>query len=207
MPSALQLTRQLAEIANQLGPIAIAWHVATAVALVALARGWRPSARTACLLLSAPLASVAAASLQFGNLFNAASFALLALAFGIVGEGDAMKTRYVVRATRADTVLGAALIAFAACYPHFVTGGWLRVLAAAPVGLLPCPTLALVAGFALLAGGFGSRVLPALLGLWAAFYAYVGMVRFGVLLDAGLLFAVLGSLALAVRTPVARPVS
>jgi hypothetical protein len=88
-----------------------------------------------------------------------------------------------------------ALIAYGFVYPHFVDGVWYRSLYASPVGLVPCPTLAIVAGFALLVQTRHSRALCAVLAGWTAFYALFGVFRLGVWLDIGLLVA-MGTLAI-----------
>ena len=193
MPTPEQITRLLATMASALAPLAIAWHVAIAAALIAVARGWRPSPRFACILLVAPLISVAFASFVYGNAFNASSFLLLALLVAVLGEG--LTHSRVERGPSWSTWLGIAAMTFGLVYPHFVDGPWYRVLAAAPIGVVPCPTLAFVAGAALLAGGFASRAIPALLAVWVAFYAWFGIVQLGVLLDVGLLGALFGLVA------------
>ena len=43
MPSATEILDGLSAIANQTTGIAVAWHIVIAVALIALASGWRPS--------------------------------------------------------------------------------------------------------------------------------------------------------------------
>lgn len=192
MPTPEAITRLLATMAHELAWLAIGWHVAILGALAALVLGRRPSRRTACVLLAAPLASVALASVAYGNAFNAISFSALALLLAVVGGGLAD-----ARASRGPTwtvVAGWAAMAFGLAYPHFVEGSWVRVLAAAPLGVVPCPTLAFVAGATIVAGGFGSLVVPAALALWVAFYAWFGVARLGVTLDLGLAVAFLGLL-------------
>lgn len=135
---------------------------------------------------------MAGAAALYGNAFNAISFAILAIALAVVA-GRADNSR-VARGPAWTLMVGGAAIGFGLVYPHFVEGSWVRVLAAAPVGIVPCPTLAMVAGIAIIAGGFGSRVVPAVLALWVAFYAWFGVVRLGVTLDVGLGVAFLGLL-------------
>lgn len=195
MPTPEAITRLLATMAHELAWLAIAWHVAILGALAALLAGWRPSRRTACILLAAPVLSVALTSIAYGNAFNAISFAILAVVLTVVGGGLA-DTR-AQPGPRWTLVAGCAAIAFGLAYPHFVEGSWIRVVAAAPLGVVPCPTLALVAGGAIVAGGLGSRAVPAVLALWIAFYAWFGVARLGVTLDLGLavpFFGLLGVL-------------
>ena len=98
-----------------------------------------------------------------------------------------------------SVLTGAAVMVFGLAYPHFVTGSWLRILAAAPIGIVPCPTLAFVAGAVILAGGFASRAIPLVLVLWVGFYAWFGVRQLGVTLDLGLVAALLGLIAVFVR--------
>jgi hypothetical protein len=79
MPSATEILDGLSAIANQATGLAVPWHIVTAVALLALGCGWRPSQRTARLLAGTPLVSVAALAFAFGNLFNGWLFAVSAL--------------------------------------------------------------------------------------------------------------------------------
>jgi hypothetical protein len=79
-------------------------------------------------------------------------------------------------------------------YPHFLaaSGRW-APLHAAPPGLVPCPTLALVIGFSLLMGGLGSASWRAILSVAGLFYGVFGAWRLGVRLD---VLLALGALAL-----------
>lgn len=96
-------------------------------------------------------------------------------------------------------VAGAALFAFAWTYPHFLEGrAWTAYLYAAPVGLVPCPTLALLASLVLLGDGIDRRVAGVVAGL-AAFYGAFGVLRLGVRLDLGLLAGAAAVAALALR--------
>jgi hypothetical protein len=62
-------------------------------------------------------------------------------------------------------------------------------LLAAPVGLLPCPSIAAAIGFVLLGGGLGSRPYRATLALIGLFYGVFGVMRLKVALDYGLVAA------------------
>ena len=67
---------------------------------------------------------------------------------------------------------GISLMAFGWLYPHFLnTASWVTYLYAAPLGLLPCPTLIAAIGFALVVDGLSSRPWSMVLagvraGLW-----------------------------------------
>ncbi|MBL8621673.1 MAG: hypothetical protein JNK64_10225 [Myxococcales bacterium] len=193
MPSATEILAGLTTIAHRGLAAAIAWHVVLAVVLVALARGWRPGQRVAAALLAAPLVSVAAFALAFANPFNGAVFALGAVGLtGLALRGD---PRPVARGAAWAWWGGVAMIAFGWCYPHFLDDRPLAYLYAAPMGLVPCPTLSAVIGLALLAGAPASRPWSLALAGLGLFYGLVGVVRLGVALDLGL---VAGATALAV---------
>ena len=185
MPASSEIIDLLTRMSRELAPLAIAWHAAILVLVAALVYGWRPSKRAGALLLLLPVFSVAIASLAFGSPFNAITFSLLALVFAY--DASRLDGAAIARGPRWTVPLGVTLVAFAWGYPHFVPG--LTALYAAPIGIAPCPTLALLAGATLLAGGFGTRAVPAALTGWTAFYALFGVVRLGVWLDAGLLVA------------------
>jgi hypothetical protein len=180
-------------------PLATAWHAASLVAIVAMLLGWRPSRRVACGALVVVLESVALASSAHGSAFHAISLALLALVIAALGELGELRTDAIAVAPPARVLVGIALIAYALCYPHGVAAPWYRALWAAPVGIAPCPTLALVAGVVIVADGFGSRALPGVVALWTVSYAYFGIVRLDVLADAGLVLAALGLVCVMVR--------
>lgn len=198
MPTAGEILAQLTAIARDGVGFAVVWHVAIATVLVAVALGWRPDRRTATLLLATPLASVAAFAIAYGNPFNgivfaSASAALVVLALRVPADR-------IVPGPRWATVLGLALIAFAWGYPHFLEDrAPIVYLVAAPVGLVPCPSLALAIGGALLAGGVERRAAVILAGL-GLLYALVGAARLGVILDIGLGIGAAG-LALLVALP------
>ncbi|HSK00211.1 MAG TPA: hypothetical protein VK932_03180 [Kofleriaceae bacterium] len=186
MPSADEILAGLTAIANQALGIAIAWHVVLTLAIIALAAGWRPSERMARVLLSLPLGSVAVIAFAFGNPFNGLMFSIGAAALVALGwRGRA--TRAVARGRWVTSAVGVASIAFGWLYPHFLETHPLAYLYAAPVGLVPCPTLAIAIGFALLGGGLGARAWSLTLAALGLAYALFGALRLGVYLDLGLM--------------------
>jgi hypothetical protein len=196
MPTTPEILAGLTTIANEGLLVAVAWHFAIATAIVWIVTGWRPTRRAAAVLMATPLVSVAAFAFAYGNPFNGAVFALGALALVILGL--TARAGRVQPGPRWATAIGVAMVAYAWAYPHFLDGGSPIVyLFAAPVGLVPCPTVALVIGLSLLAGGVNRRVagVVALLGL---FYGGFGAARLGVLLDLGLIVGAIGLAVLAV---------
>jgi hypothetical protein len=201
MPSATEILDGLSAIANQATGLAVRWHIVIAVALLALGSGWRPSQRTARLLAGTPLVSVAALAFAFGNLFNGWAFAVSALVLTAlamnrdrcpVSRGSAWTDRF-----------GVAMIAFGWLYPHFLEGRAIAYLYASPVGLVPCPTLAMVIGFALLGNGLGSCVWSLTLAALGLFYGLFGVLRLSVFLDIGLVGGAVALAASAFHSPAA----
>lgn len=197
MPSPGEIVRLLDVMTNELAWLAIAWHVVILVGAVAVITGWRPSSRTGTFLLVVPALSVSAAAVAYANPFNGISFGLLAVVLTIFGATH--RSRPFEAGPGWAIVLGVALVLYGWCYPAFIGVPWYRALYAAPAGVVPCPTLAVTSGVALVAGGFGSRAIPALLTPWTVFYAVFGIFRLGVVLDAGLLVASVGLVALLVH--------
>ncbi len=200
MPDADTILRGLARVADQFLLLAGVWHLLVAAALAALARGARPTRRTAAALLLAPIASVSALAWLTANPFNAAVFAGLFALLALIAAR--MQPRPLARAPAWARTLGGLALAYAWVYPHFLASHHPALyLVAAPMGLLPCPTLAMVLGFGLLAQGLGSRAWALLTGAAGLFYALFGALRLGVWLDCGLLVAAAAMLTCAWRTP------
>jgi hypothetical protein len=191
MPSPTEILAGLALIANHSVAIAIAWHLVIAAALVALAAGWRPSSRLGMRLCSLPVASAAIVAIVYRNPFNGIVLGFSSIALWFMATRDRGPIHGGPLWTR---VIGTSAIAFGAFYPHFLEGSVARYVYAAPVGLIPCPTLALTTGFALLAGGFGSRRWSLVLAAIGSFFGIFGILRLGVALDIGLVAAA-GALA------------
>ena len=184
MPTADEILAQLTAIARGEIVDAVLWHLAIAATLVTIALGWRPSKRVATLLVTAPLASVAAFAFAYGNPFNGIVFA--AATASLVVLAVRQPAAPAAAGPRWASLLGLAMIAFAWGYPHFLEDrAPIVYLVAAPVGLVPCPSLALAIGGALLAGGLERRA-AAILAALGLFYAVVGVARLGVVLDVGL---------------------
>jgi hypothetical protein len=201
MPTPSEILAGLTAIANDAVLAAVLWHLTIAMALVWVASGWHPTRRLATLMLAAPLASVGAFALAYGNPFN--GFVFLAATAALVMMAAATGATRVRAAASWSTTLGVAMIAFAWAYPHFVEArSSLVYLFAAPVGLVPCPSIALAIGFALLAGGVDRRVAGVLASLGAA-YGLLGVGYLGVLLDIGLLVGAGGLAAFTILPSVA----
>jgi hypothetical protein len=180
----------LGSLANDGVWIAVLWHVAMAKALVALARGWRPSLRLAWIALSLPVATASALASTHRHPVDGAVLAILA--GGLLVAGAMAPPRPVERAPAWMLAAGGLAVALGWIYPHFLEGRPLVVyLLAAPVGVVASPTLAVVVGFILAGGGLGSRVAALLVASVASVYAIAGVWLLRVPIDAGLLLAAL----------------
>lgn len=182
MPATQQILHGLTIIANQWLWLAVAWHVCFAVLVVILMLGVRPSARVLGVLLGLPLFSVSTLAWVTGNPFNGTFFAMA----GVAAMTVAIRApeRNVRPSVRWAVIMGALLLSFGWVYPHFLaTGSFLTYLYAAPLGLIPCPTLSAVIGLGLVFGGLASRAWSLIMGVTGAFYGIFGAVRLGVSLD------------------------
>jgi hypothetical protein len=193
MPSPSEILATLTRIANEGSWVAIVWHGIVLVVGIALALGFRPSTRQAAVGLVLPLSSVSVSGWWFDSPFNGTVFAVATLVM-MVFALESPATRIVPsRPSSTLGVLGGALVAFGWVYPHFLADfSPVVYLYAAPLGVLPCPTIALVSGATLLVGDLvAPKWRLALAGL-GAFYALFGVFRLGVSLDVLLLLAPLG---------------
>jgi hypothetical protein len=204
MPSRAEILAGLSGIAADHWPVAVLWHLAVAAALVATAVGWRPTRRRASLMLVVPLLSVATFALVAGNFFNGVVFLTLSAALFVVGRR--LDPRLQVGAPgRWPVVAAAAMLTVAWAYPEFLPiEAPLAPLYATPMGLLPCPTLALVVGASLWWRGLDSRPWMTVVAVAAAFYGVFGAFVLGVRIDLILLGGAVG-LVLVAFTPRLRP--
>ncbi len=196
MPTSTAIVDLLTRMAQDLSWLGLAWHVGILMVVASVMTAWRPSQRAAAWLLVGPPLSVALAAIAYGNPFNAFMFLLLGLVLGYAAYRR--ETSPIAGTPRWAIALGILLIAYGFVYPHFLPVA--IAVFASPIGVVPCPTLAVLAGFTLVAGGFGSRAIPAALTAWTAFYALFGIFALGVVLDVGLLVATAGLAALVARS-------
>lgn len=186
MPETQEILTHLTQIANGALPLAIAWHVVVLLVIVAFGLGWRPSKRLAAALLVGPVASVSAIGFAYGSPFNAVLFAVLGVF--LLSQALRISVDHVELGRPWALGLGVLMVAFGLVYPHFLrTGSALLYLVGAPTGVLPCPTLAVVIGFSLVTGGFGTRAGTIALAAAGVFYGLFGVVRLEVQLDYALL--------------------
>jgi hypothetical protein len=85
-------------------------------------------------------------------------------------------------------ITGILMLLFGLWYPHFLDADsiW-EYLYAAPTGLIPCPTLSVAIGVALIYNGFNFNQLKIILLCFGFFYGLFGILKLGVYLDTVLL--------------------
>jgi hypothetical protein len=186
MPTAAEILNASTLIAHRWLPIAVAWHLAIAIVLVQLYSG-RITKRSVAAILAIAMASVSVMAWSVMNPVNGTVFALLAILQGRI----ALRLPATVAAPARLLLLipGAVFAAFGWLYPHFLPDRTLWTYAyAAPMGLLPCPTLLMAAGLALMAGLLETPT-RALVGGAGLLYGLIGVFVLGVTLDWVLLAA------------------
>lgn len=197
MPTTSELLALAQQIANETLWLAVSWHLVLFGALLAYLTGWRPKRASAMYLLALPVASVALVNLLAHSPFNGLVFATLAIVMVVLA---ARMPPEIERAPDWQITAGHSFLAFGAFYPHFLDGSPLWYAVGAPFGLLPCPTLAVLAGFTLIAGGF-SRAWTLTLTFLSVFYGVLGVVQLGVTIDVVLI--VMGFVLAGVSTSLA----
>jgi len=199
MPSSSEILEGLAQISNDERSAAMLWHGVLIATVLALALGFRPRLHHARVALAVPVASVSAFAWGYGNPFNGAVFAVTSAVLAGLGAREASERRVSLGSCVA-VATGGAMIGFGWIYPHFLaTERWWALLYDSPFGLIPCPTLSVVIGIALLGGGLGSLAWSALLSALALFYGVFGVWRLGVRIDGALCAASLVLLREALR--------
>ena len=167
-----------------------------AAVLVAIPLGMSPSQRVAGIVLVLPLVSVSAVAWVAGDPFNGAVFVLGAMALLLIATG--LRRSAVAPVSKPWIAAGSLLAAFGWCYPHFLeSGSYVEYLYAAPLGLVPCPTLSMLAGVTMILHGLESVRWSLALGILGLFYGVFGALHLGVTIDWILSAGALGLLALA----------
>ena len=194
MPSSAAILAGLTAIANDWWTVAMFWHVYVAGLLFAIVMRTALSSRWLAALLVLPLLSVSALAWTSDNPFNGAVFATLSLMLAAIARG--LSSDVITIEPGPSSLVGAVMVVFGWIYPHFLdTTHSTLYLVAAPLGLVPCPTLSAVIGVSLIAGGFRSMAWTSVLAGAGVFYAIVGVVTLNVGIDLLLLG---GSVALVV---------
>lgn len=197
MPSPGTILANAIAIATAWQHIALVWHFVFAVAFVALTIGWQPPTRWLALALAAPFVSVSILAWTTANPFNGTVAAVFAVLLAALSPRFS-NVRFEP-ASRRFAWPGIALVAVGWSYPHFLyTDSWTAYAYAAPLGLLPCPTLITAIGLTLIFDLTRVRAWGVLLTLAGLMYGAIGVLHLGVVLDYSLL-AGAGALGLALR--------
>jgi hypothetical protein len=203
MPKPQEILNGLQTIVNDYSIFAIIWHIVFYLLIIALIFRWQPSNRLLGTLICIPLLSVAVFAWLTGNPFNGILFAvasILILVFGLKAP-----TQTISLSQTPFVVIGIIMILFGLIYPHFLKpDSVVEYLYASPAGLIPCPTLSIIIGLALLLSGFTSPSITLTLILIGLFYGVFGVFRLAVYLDLFLFFGTIALLVqyiLAIRTP------
>ena len=188
MPGSDEILQGLTLISNQFAWLAIIWHLFFYFLIAALFLNWKPGNQLLATFLGFPLISVSILAWFTGNPFNGLLFAI----FGILLVVYGLRTNDnpVTTVHSWNTAFGIVVIVFSLIYPHFLeTDNYFNYLYMAPVGLIPCPTLSVAIGFAILYNGFQSRKWTWVLIIPGLIYGTIGVFRLEVYLDMVLLIA------------------
>ena len=167
-------------IANEWRILAAAWHIVVAALAIVLWRR-RVDGRAIAAVLALMPFSVATMAAWSGNPFNITMFVALGLVMLALAGTDV--SAHLRLAAARDVSAGAIMCAFGWAYPHFLDGPAWQYLYAAPLGLLPCPTLAFLMGVSLLTDSFGSKTWALLLGAMGMLYGLIGVFVLRVTID------------------------
>ena len=200
MPDAGELIDGLGRIANEWRPLAVFWHGYFAALVILLMAEFRPPSAVTGMLLSLPLLSVSVLAWVAANHFNGIVFALIGVVLIVLSTGR--KQDSAQPAPRWMTAAGMAMFVFGWVYPHFLGAvSFIPYFYSAPTGLIPCPTLSIIIGLALMQKGPVSRAWMTVLAVTGVFYGLMGAVYLGVVLDWVLLAGALLLLIIASKRP------
>lgn len=205
MPKPQEILNGLQTIVNDYSIFAIMWHIVFYLLIIALIFRWQPSNKLLGTLICIPLLSVAVLALLTGNPFNGILFAVASILILVFGLKAPIQT--ISLSQTPFVVIGIIMILFGLIYPHFLKpDSVVEYLYASPAGLIPCPTLSIIIGLALLFSGFNSPTITMTLVVIGLFYGVFGVFRLAVYLDLFLCFGTIALLVqyiLAIRTPAA----
>lgn len=182
MPQKEEIIGGLYQTANQFTDIAIVWHAIFYLLLAVLFAGWKPQIRLMLLLLSLPLGSVSFFAVLQKNYFNAIVFGMLAVTslFFMIRAGNQK-----ISSDRSwPDIAGLLLIIFGLVYPGFIKVNQITEYSyASPFALVPCPTLAVIAGFSLMYRDFEARTWALCIAAAGIFYGATSVFYLGAKLD------------------------
>lgn len=188
MPSSEEILSGLFEIVSKYHMYALFWHILFYLLIIILFSGWKPTNKILSVILSFPLFSVSIFAWISGNPFNGFMFAFFGLVLLISGLRNT--NQKVTVENSFYKYFGILTIIYGLAYPHFIPdASTLTYFYSSPIGLVPCPTLSTIIGFAIFYNGFNSKKWSISLCILGLIYGFVGVFRLNVLLDIGLLLA------------------
>ena len=170
-----------AAIAAEWRWLAITWHAVFALVLAAILACNIRDRRGLAITAALPFTTVAALAWWSGNPFNGTVFTVFAIT--LVAIAARLPASPIAIGAPPALWAGAGCCALAWSYPHFLSGTWTQYFYAAPLGLLPCPTLALCVGLSLITQGFGSMRWTIVVFAASITYGVIGVFALGVTLD------------------------
>ena len=170
-----------AAIAAEWRWLAVVWHAVFALLLGASLVFRIRNRRAIAMAAALPFTTVAALAWWSGNPFNGTVFTVVAIA--LMAIAARLPAAPIPIGTPWAVWAGACCGAFAWSYPHFLSGRWTQYFYAAPLGLLPCPTLALCVGVSLITKSFGSLRWAIIVFAAALTYGVIGVFVLGVTID------------------------
>ena len=190
MPKPEDIKNGLQKIVNDYSTFAIIWHIIFYLLIAAIILFWNPSNRLLALVMCLPVLSVSIFAWITGNPFNGSIFLLAVILLGIFGLN--MESHPIAYSQPSYVIAGIIIIAFGLVYPHFIKPDFiLKYFYLSPVGLIPCPTLSVIIGFALVFNGFNSQPMTLIFIIIGLFYGIFGVLKLRVYLDMFLIFGLL----------------
>lgn len=170
-----------AAIAAEWRWLAMAWHAVFAVVLAASLACDIRDRRGLAITAALPFTTVAALAWWSGNPFNGSVFTVFTIT--LIAIAARLPASPITVGAPSAVWAGASCCALAWSYPHFLSGTWTQYFYAAPLGLLPCPTLALCVGLSLITQSFGSMRWTIVVFAASFTYGVIGVFALGVALD------------------------
>lgn len=192
MPSASEILKALTLLANKYMIAAIAWHALLVLFLLLLFAKQKPSNHFAGYFLTVLLFSVSIFAWIVGNLFNGVLF-LIASAVLVFLTTKRKADRVSINPNIWLRTIGTMIFLSGFFYPHFLEQGFWSYLYAAPVGLVPCPTLLTITGLVLVFDTGQSKSWFVVLAVVDLFYGVFGVMKLNVYLD---IILIAGAIAL-----------
>jgi hypothetical protein len=174
-------------LANEYVDLSIAWHVLVVFVLVLAIYNKKLSGKLSYGICGFLFLSVSLMAAVVINPFNFVIFLALAFVFLRKSVFQSHSELYLRRQTF-NEASAYILILSGLVYPHFLSGNVLLYLIAAPIGIIPCPTLLVTSGFMLLFSITHTKLHYVLIAV-NVFYGVIGVFFLGVALDVMLILS------------------